>query len=306
VTNTTNGKVSTATITPDLGRVQLVGTINMSPDSYVKESIAGDADAAVIRARRHIKEGAAIVEVGGLSGGTGASRVSDEEEYERVVPAVTAIAREFPQVAISVDTFRARVAAGALQAGATWINDVTAGEADGDIIDVVREGGATFVAMHLAGPGGCYGRKLNRPHYRAVVSDVHAYLAGRVAELERRGVTRDRIVVDVGLSAGKRPPDDYRLLHHAADFSRLGCRHMVSCSRKGFIEAVSPVPPEERIGGSVAAGLWAALHGADYLRVHEIRPFAQALDVFNAILAAGSVDNGTTQLVPALTNGERM
>jgi dihydropteroate synthase len=265
--------------------IQLVGVINTSPDSYFKDSCALDVDSAVEMARRHIQEGAHIVEVGGLSGGSGAKRKSCEEEMERSLPAVKAIAAEFPQVTITIDTFRSEVAEAALAAGAKWINDVTALTFDAKMVEVARHYNATVVIMHLEGPGGHAGRKLNRPFYSDVVEEVKAFFTQRIDDLTEKGLSHDQIIVDVGLGAGKRPAHDYALLAHLKEFSQLGCKQMGACSRKQLVEAISPVKPEERLGGSIAAALWSVLNGCDYLRVHEVRPYAQMLDVWNGIMA---------------------
>jgi dihydropteroate synthase len=265
--------------------VQLVGVINTSPDSYFSDSTVPDVDTAVSVARRHIKEGAHILEVGGLSGGSAAKRISTEEEIKRTIPAIEAIAAEFPQATVTVDTFRSEVAAKAIEVGATWINDVTALTFDPEMVKLAYDHGATVVIMHLEGPGGAKGRKLNRPFYSDVVAEVKTFLRDRVNALVDAGLTHDQIIVDVGLGAGKRPAHDYVLLANLTEFNDLGCKQMGACSRKQLVEAISPVPPDERLGGSIVAALWSVLSGCHYLRVHEVRPYAQAIDVWNGIMA---------------------
>jgi dihydropteroate synthase len=265
--------------------VQLVGVINTSPDSYFAASYAPDVEGAVAMARRHIQEGAHIIEVGGLSGGSSAKRITTKEELDRSLPVIEAIAGEFPQVTLTIDTFRSEVADAALRAGAHWINDVTTLLFDPEMVDVAREHGATVVIMHLEGPGGHKGRKLNRPFFADVVEEIKDFLRGRVESLAAAGLSHDNIIVDVGLGAWKRPAHDYALLARIREFNELGCKQMAACSRKQFVEAISPVPPPERLGGSIVGALWCVLNGCSYLRVHEVRPHAQALDVWNAIMA---------------------
>ena len=265
--------------------VKLVGVINTSPDSYFEPSYASSVEQAVEMARKHIREGAHLVEIGGLSGGSAAKRISVEEELKRSLPAVKAVVEEFPQVTVVIDTFRSEVAEAALRAGATWINDVTALTADPRMIEVALEHHAHVVLMHLEGPGGHQGRKLNRPFYHDVVAEVKAFLSERVESLVKAGLNHEQIVVDVGLGAGKRPAHDYILLANLHEFNTLGCKQMGACSRKQFVEAISPVPPSERLGGSIVGALWSVLKGCQYLRVHEVRPYAQMLDVWNGILA---------------------
>ncbi|WP_331757844.1 dihydropteroate synthase (plasmid) [Nocardia sp. NBC_01377] len=263
--------------------VDIVGVVNTSPDSYFGPSIASDVDAAVAAARTHIQHGAHYVEVGGLSGGSSAKRVSEQEERDRTLPVIEAIVAEFPQVNVTVDTFRAEIAAAALSAGACAINDVTAMTYDPAMVAVAKDAGARVFLMHLEGPGGHAGRKLNRPRYTDVVKEVREFFIERIGTLSAAGIDKDKIVIDVGLGAGKRPAHDYELLARLSEFSELGVAQMSACSRKQFVEAISPVPPEERLGGSLTGSLWSVLAGCRYLRVHEVRPYAQMLDVWNAI-----------------------
>lgn len=272
--------------------VQLVGVVNTSHDSYFVPSYARDVDAAIALARRHIQEGAHFIEVGGLSGGSAAKRVSSKEEAERSLPVIEALAAEFPQVTLTIDTFRSEIADSALSAGATWVNDVTGATFDSKMMEVVAKHDATIIIMHLEGPGGHAGRKLNRPFFHDVVGQVKDYFLERIAALELAGIPKSRIVVDVGFGAGKRPGHDYELLANVKEFSGLGCRQMGACSRKQLVEAVCPVPPSERLGGSIMAAMWCALNGCDLLRVHEVRPYAQALDVWNGIMGRLTLERG--------------
>jgi dihydropteroate synthase len=262
----------------------IVGVINASGDSYYKGSFAETAEAAVEQARQFIRGGAHVVEVGGQSGSTFARRITAAEEAQRTVPYIEAIHEEFPQVTICVDTFRAEVAAAGIAAGATWINDVTALGHDPDMIPLAAQSGARTVLMHLEGPGGHAGRTLHRPFYADVVGEVREYFAVRTGELLAAGLRADQLILDIGLGAGKRPAHDYALLANVGELTSLGYDLMVGPSRKGFIRAVAPSTVEELLGGSVVAALWAVLNGARYLRVHEAKPYAQALDVWNAIV----------------------
>lgn len=263
--------------------VSIVGVINTSPDSYFKPSTVSNIGMAIDLARKHISEGAEFVEVGGLSGGSSSKRISVEEELERTIPVIQAIHNEFPQVKIIVDTFRSQVADEGLKNGAVWINDVTAMTYDENMVEVAKTYNATVVIMHLEGPGGHAGRKLNRPFYTDVVMEVKDFFSKRIDELVKQGMKKENIIIDLGFGAGKRAAHDYDLFAHVNEFNSLGCKQMAACSRKLFVEAISPVKPEERLGGSVMGTMWCVLNGCKYIRVHEVRPYAQALDVWNCI-----------------------
>lgn len=276
----------------------IVAVLNASPDSYFKGSVVEGIDASVERARVHIKHGAHIIEVGGLSGSTYAKRISAEDEARRTIDIVRAILEEFPQVGVSIDTFRPSVAEKAFEAGATWINDVTAMTFDPAMVELVRDSGARAVIMHLEGPGGHAGRVLHRPFYSDVVGTVYSFFEERIDELVSAGMSRDRLVVDVGLGTGKRPPHDYALLSNLSRFRSLGCDLMIAPSRKGFIRAVAPATVDELLGGSVVAALWAFLSGARYLRVHEVAAYAQGIDVWNAIVSTARWEPDEDDPVP--------
>lgn len=268
--------------------VTLVGIINASPDSYLPDSYATSVEAAVETARAHIRGGAHIVEVGGQSGSTFARRTTAEEEARRTLPYIRAIHEEFPQVDIAVDTFREDVARAAIEAGATWLNDVSSLKHDPNMAALVAETGCRTVLMHLDGPGGQHGRYLHRPYYEDVTVSVRDFFVRRLDELESLGVDRRQLVLDVGLGAGKRPAHDYDLLAHVKAFVELGQDIMVGPSRKGFIRIVAPSSTDDLIAGSVVAGLWATLAGVRYLRVHDPKPYAQAIDVWNGLVGASS------------------
>ncbi|WP_405494534.1 dihydropteroate synthase [Nocardia sp. NBC_00511] len=202
--------------------VDLVAVVNTSPDSYFSGSVTTDVDAAVAAARQHIQQGAHFIEIGGLSGGSAAHRVGEDTELERTLPFVEAVVAEFPQVVVTIDTFRPKVAEAALAAGARAINDVTAMHFAPEMIALAAEHQVPVFLMHLEGPGGHAGRKLNRPRYQDVVGQVTDFFTERIDTLTSAGIAKDNIVIDVGLGAGKRPFHDYELLARLDEFSKLG------------------------------------------------------------------------------------
>ena len=186
--------------------VDLVAVVNTSLDSYVAESVAPDVESAVDAARTDIQQGAHFVEIGGLSGGSAAKRVSEDEELRRTLPYVEAVAAEFPQITVTIDTFRPAVAAAALKAGARAINDVTAMHYAPQMVTLAAEHQVPVFLMHLEGPGGHAGRKLNRPRYDDVVAEVKDFFTERISTLTSGGIAAEMIVIDVGLGAGTSVP----------------------------------------------------------------------------------------------------
>lgn len=258
-----------------------MGIVNVTPDSFSDGGRCFDVGAAVARGAALVAEGADWLDVGGESTRPGAAAVPVEEELRRVVPVIEGLRRQLPAAPISVDTRRARVAAAALEAGASMVNDVSAC-ADPKMAPVVARGGAEVVLMHMRGTPATMQRDTR---YGDLVGEVVAWLGQRAAEVEAAGVARERILLDPGLGFGKAPDDNPRLVAAVPRLAALGYRVLVGASRKSFIGRLTGEPePERRVYGSVGAALAAASLGAHMVRVHDVRATIQAWRVFKACL----------------------
>ncbi|HXF73289.1 MAG TPA: dihydropteroate synthase [Actinomycetota bacterium] len=263
-------------------RTLVMGILNVTPDSFSDGGLFLDPEAAVAHARRMVEEGADIVDVGGESTRPGSDPVPPEEERKRVLPVIEALAPEL-EVPISVDTRRAEVAAAALEAGASIVNDVTAG-ADPDMFAVVRDAGAGMVLMHMKGEPKTMQRD---PRYDDVVAEVRAYLAARLDAAARAGIDAERLCVDPGIGFGKTLEHNLLLLRHVDALVDLGRPVLVGPSRKSFIGTLLDLPPDQRVEGTLGAVCWAAARGAHAVRVHDVREAVRALRVVDAIARAG-------------------
>jgi len=261
-----------------------MGILNVTPDSFSDGGRYDRPEAAVARAVEMAAEGAALIDVGGESTRPGAAPVDAEEESRRVAPVVAAIARRLPGMWISVDTSKAVVARRGLEAGARLINDVTALR-DPDMPGVLRNFGAPAVLMHMQGDP--RGMQVN-PVYGDVVAEIRAFFEERLAFAADRGLPRDRFVLDPGLGFGKTTEHNLAILRGLDSFKTLGRPILVGASRKSFVGRVlgsedRPLPPSERLEGSLAAHLWAADRGARILRVHDVAATARVLRLWRVL-----------------------
>lgn len=275
-----------------LERPRVVAILNATPDSFYDGGGLPDIGAALERASRAVRDGAALLDIGGESTRPGAERVPAREQISRVVPIIEAIRgcgdASVAGIPISVDTTLSEVARVAVDTGADAINDVSGGAEDPALLEVAARSGAGLVLMHrgVAPPKDNYADEYERePEYEGgVVAAVRAALAGHVERAVARGVARDRIVIDPGLGFGKSVGQNMDLLRHAGELAGLGLPVYIGASRKRFVGRVSigeKSEPGDRLAGSIAATLLGALGGAMLHRVHDVAQHVQALAVLD-------------------------
>jgi dihydropteroate synthase len=257
---------------------KLMGVVNVTPDSFSDGGQYLDPAAAVRHGEELVRDGAAILDVGGESTRPGAEEVDEAEELRRVEPVVQALAGD---AIVSIDTSKLAVAEAALDAGASVVNDVTAFRHEPALAGLCAERGVEVVLMHM--PGNPRTMQ-DDPRYDDVVDDVKAFLAERVEFALAAGIAEERIWVDPGIGFGKTLEHNLELLRRLGELRELGRPLVVGTSRKSFIGKVDGSDVENRIGGSIATSVLAAAEGADVLRVHDVAEMAQALTVANAIL----------------------
>lgn len=266
--------------TLDLQASVVMGILNVTPDSFSDGGSFSTVDSAVTRARQIIDDGASIIDIGGESSRPGAEPVSIDEEIRRVVPVIEAI-RKVSQIAISIDTCKAEVAKAALSAGADIINDISALNFDPKMADLAAQTKAPLVLMHMLGTP----RTMqDNPRYTDVVGQINEFFEERIAFAVSRGIATDKLILDPGIGFGKRPIDNVTILSRLREFHRHNLPLLVGASRKSFIGVLdSGAPVDNRLGGSLAAAVWAAINGAAVIRVHDVRETVQALSVLKAV-----------------------
>jgi dihydropteroate synthase len=263
----------------ELDRPRIMGVVNVTPDSFSDGGRFADAERAIAHGRALVAAGADIVDVGGESTRPGAAPISRQEELDRVMPVVTALARD--GALVSIDTRHAEVMTAALAAGARIVNDVTALAGDGGSLDAVARSGAAVVLMHMRGEPSTMQRD---PVFDDAPLDIHDFLAARLAACATAGITPDRVALDPGIGFGKRDPHNLAILGDLAIYHGLGCALALGVSRKSFIGRLSRgEDAEHRLPGSLAAALAGVARGAQIIRVHDAAETAQAFAIWRAI-----------------------
>jgi len=263
----------------------LMGILNVTPDSFSDGARYVAPEDAISRAEAMAEEGARLIDIGGESTRPGADPVTLDEELRRVVPVVEILAARLPGVAFSVDTTKAEVARRCLDAGASLVNDVSALRSDPDMAGVIKDHGVPVILMHRKGNPQTM---QDNPAYDDVVNDVLSFLTDRIDFALSRGLRKEQLLADPGFGFGKTVEHNVELLRRFDSFSSLNVPLVVGASRKSFIGKIlggaeRPLPPEDRLEGTLAVHLWAAARGAHILRVHDVGATARALALWKTL-----------------------
>lgn len=261
---------------------EIMGVVNVTPDSFSDGGEWFDRDAAVTHGLQLAGEGASILDIGGESTRPGALPVPVDEELRRTEPVVRALARAAGGATVSIDTTKLLVAEAALDAGARYVNDVTAFRAEPDLAGLVADRQARCCLMHMLGDP----RTMqDDPRYADVVDDVKAFLLQRAEFAVREGVKEHLIDLDPGIGFGKTLAHNLELLARTDEIVALGFRVVIGVSRKSFIDKIAPAAdPRDRVPGTIAANVLAYERGARVFRVHDVAQARQALLVASATL----------------------
>lgn len=256
----------------------LVGILNVTPDSFSDGGKFVSIKSAITRVKELLEEGADIIDVGGESTRPFADPVPVEEEIERVIPVIKAIRQEFPEVILSVDTYKSKVAEKALEVGAHLINDISAGTFDPRMVEVIRDYQCPYVIMHIKGTPKTM--QIN-PEYKDVVEEIKDFLSKRIEFLVEKGIKFENIIIDPGLGFGKTLEHNVEILKRIDEFFKLKRPILLGHSRKSFIGILTNRPdPLKREGGTVGTSLWAYLKGIHFLRVHRVDLSKDAITMF--------------------------
>jgi dihydropteroate synthase len=269
------------------------GLLNPSPREALPKGVGNEGDgvkAALEQARGFVSAGADILDVGGESTRPGSEPVDAQEERRRVIPVIQALAGEFPDTLISVDTYKAAVAEQALQQGAQLVNDVWALRADPELAGVVARLGAPVILMHnRSNPAsvevrGRLGKAYVSPQYKNLLEDVKRELLESVALAQQAGIPDEHILLDPGIGFGKTVEQNLELIDRLDELKALGYPVLLGPSRKSFIGYTLDLPPEQRAEGTAAAVAVGILRGADIVRVHEVEYMSRVARMTDAII----------------------
>ncbi|MBL7081181.1 MAG: dihydropteroate synthase [Candidatus Omnitrophica bacterium] len=269
-------------------RVRIMGVANLTPDSFSGDGLyrqspianrQSQIDNIIKHVENMVKDGADIIDVGGESSRPGAEPVSAKEELNRVIPIIKRLAKRI-KVPISIDTYKPEVARASLDCGASIVNDITGLRNTRMIKEVVRAK-ARVVIMHMKGSPKTM--QIN-PHYESLIDEIILYLEERIKKAVDFGIDKKSIIIDPGIGFGKRKEDNLRLLASLGQFRVLGCPILVGPSRKTFIgEILNRNEPSQRLNGTLASVVIAAMNGADIVRVHDVKSTSEALKIADAV-----------------------
>jgi dihydropteroate synthase len=267
----------------DLSIPRVMGIINVTPDSFYKGSRVTGEKEILETAVRMIEEGADILDVGGYSSRPGASVVSSAEEEKRVLNAISLINNKLPEAIISIDTFRSEIALKAVSyCGAQIINDISGGESDKDMFQVVAKLNVPYIMMHMQG---IPETMQDDPVYDDIVADILRWFSKKIVMLHSMGV-KD-IILDPGFGFGKKANHNFELLQHLGDFAITGLPLLVGVSRKSMIWKTLGITADEALNGTSVLNAVALLKGADILRVHDVKEAVQTIRLMEQLKSAG-------------------
>lgn len=265
----------------DLAETRVMGILNVTPDSFSDGGAAAGVDAALRSALRMVEEGADFVDVGGESTRPGSDPVPEEIELARVVPVIEAIRRE-SRTRISIDTMKARVAKAAIEAGADFVNDVSA-LADPAMTRLLRDARVPFCVMHMRGTPKTMQQDLA---YVDLLSSIVGFLRKTVEKAVSAGISDDKILVDPGIGFGKSAAGNLQILRELPTLRSVGRPILIGASRKAFVGTVLDLPVDERLEGSLAAAALAAWQGVQVVRAHDVGATKRTVRMVDAIRKA--------------------
>lgn len=255
-----------------------MGILNVTKDSFFDGGRYTELGQALNQAARMLQEGADFIDVGGYSTRPGALDIPEEEELRRVLPVITSLRKEFPEVRISIDTFRSGVARAAVGAGASIINDISGGQADPAMLETAADLSVPYIGMHTRGTPETMNR-LNQ--YEDLVRDLIQYFSRLQLEAATAGI--NDLVIDPGFGFAKGPAQNFELLSHLERFAALELPILVGLSRKSFIYKTLETDPEHALNGTTAMHSIALLKGAHILRVHDVREAVECIRLMESM-----------------------
>lgn len=259
----------------DLSNPKIMGILNLTPDSFFEESRSSELSDSLKKIEKMLKEGADIIDIGGMSTRPGAEEISEDEELKRVIPAIEEAIKEFPSILISIDTYRSKVAKEAVEAGASIVNDISAGNLDENLLKTVAEMKVPYVLMHMKGTPKTMQKN---PVYENVVLEVNQFLSQKMNQLKELGI--NDIILDPGFGFGKTVEQNYELFRNMDLIGFGEFPLLVGISRKSMITRFLNISADEALNGTTVLNTLALQKGAKILRVHDVIEARETLKIW--------------------------
>ena len=263
----------------DLSTPKVMGVLNVTPDSFFDGGKYKNEAAILRQAEKMLIEGATFVDVGAYSSRPGADHVSEEEELSRIIPVMTLLLREFPEIIISVDTFRSKVAKESIQLGAAIINDISGGNIDDKMFEIVAKLQVPYVLMHMLGTPQ---NMQKNPVYKDVTQEIISFFAAQIHKLHQ--LKLNDVIIDVGFGFGKTIAHNFEILKNLELFKSLDAPILAGVSRKSMLYKTLGVSAQEALNATTSANTIALLNGANILRVHDVKEAVEAVKIVEQVI----------------------
>ena len=263
----------------DLSTPKVMSVLNITPDSFFDGGKYKNEEAILRQVEKMLKEGATFIDVGAYSSRPGADHVSEEKELSRIMPVMGLLLKEFPQIIISVDTFRSRIAKEAIQHGAAIINDISGGNMDANMFNTVSELQVPYILMHMLGTPQ---NMQQNPVYKDVTKEIISFFAAQIFKLHQRKV--NDVLIDVGFGFGKTIAHNFEILKNLELFKSLDAPILAGVSRKSMLYKTLDISAQEALNATTSANTIALLNGANILRVHDVKEAIEAVKIVEQVI----------------------
>ncbi len=257
----------------------VMGIINITPDSFYEDSRLMRTDAILKKVEQMLNDGAAIIDIGGQSTRPGSDRISEEEELARVLPVIQSIVKHFPNSIISIDTFYSKVAIACVMAGASIVNDISAGTMDSKMISAVASLNVPYIIMHMKGEPKTMQDELSNEN---ITTEVLDFFIHKVSECREAGI--NDLVIDPGIGFGKTVEQNFELIRNLSLFQLFECPLLLGVSRKSIICKTLNVSPDEALNGTSVLNAFGLMNAANILRVHDVKEAKETIKLYEACL----------------------
>ena len=262
----------------DLSSPKVMGIVNLTPDSFYEGSRVQSEKELLLQVEKILLEGATFIDLGAYSSRPGAAELSSAEEFNRLIPQIKSILKEFPDTILSVDTFRSEIASSALSEGASMINDISGGEGDAKMFDCIVKNQVPYILMHMRGTPKTMS-SLNQ--YQDLFLDILNDLQAKVQQLKSRGL--NDLIIDPGLGFAKNMEQSYQIVQHLKSFEILDCPILIGASRKSMIYKLLNCEANEALNGTTVVNTLSLMNGASILRVHDVKEAMEAIKITKQI-----------------------